>query len=81
MSETSKDLQETFFESKHLHKQTFDESKEKTVNSFLQQPEETSEHDMEIFQDIFSSEELNDALKQRPSTNSFDPDGLRIQIM
>ena len=53
MSEISKELQETFFEGKHLHKQTFDEFMEKTLNYFLQQPEELGEHDMEIFQDFF----------------------------
>ena len=52
MSEISKEFQETFFEGKYLHKQTFDDSMEKTVNSFLQQPEEIGEHDMEIFQDF-----------------------------
>ena len=34
VSEISKDFQETFLEGKHQHKQTFDESMEKTVNSF-----------------------------------------------
>ena len=35
---------------------------------------------MELFQD-FSSDELNDALKQCPSTNFFDPDRFHIQIL
>ena len=35
MSEISKEFQETFFEGKHLHRQTFDYSMEKTVSSFL----------------------------------------------
>ena len=81
MSEISKEFQETFFEGKLLHKQTFDESMAKTVTSFLQQSEEIGEHDMELFQDFFSSEELKDALKKCPSTNSFDPDGFHIQMM
>ena len=81
MSEINKEFQETFFEGKFLHKETFDESMEKTVNSFLQQPEEIGEHDMEIFQDFFSSKESNGALKQCPRTNSFDPDGFQIQMI
>ena len=81
MLEIRKEFQEPFFEGKHLHGQTFDESMEKTVNSFLQQPEVIGEHDMEIFQAFFSSDELNDALKQCPSTNSFDPNGFHIQIL
>ena len=81
LSEISKEFQETFFEGKHFHKQTFDESREKTVKSFLQQSEEIGEHNVEVFQEFFSSEELNDALKQCPSSNSFDPDGFNIQMM
>ena len=81
MSEISKDFQETIFEGKHSHKQTFDESMDKTVKLFLQQPEEIGEHDMETFQDFFPSEELNDALKQCPTTNSFQVDRFHIQRM
>ena len=80
MSNISKEFQETIFEGKHLHKQTFDESMDKTTNSFLQQPEKIGEHDMENFQDVFS-EELNDALKQWPSTSSSDTDEFHIQLM
>ena len=36
---------------------------------------------MEFFQVFLSSEELDDALKQFLSTNSFDPDGIHIQMM
>ena len=74
MSKISEKFSETFFESKHLHKQTFDNFVEKIVNSFLQQPSDIGKHDMENFQDFFSSEELNDALKQSPSSTSFDPE-------
>ena len=49
------------------------------MNSSIQKPEELGEHNVEIFQDFFSSEELNDALKQFPSTKSLDPDGFHIQ--
>ena len=81
MSEISKEFQEIFFEGKHLRKETFDESMEKTVYSFLQQPEELGEHNMEFFPDFFSSEKLNDSLKQFLSTNSFDHDGFHSQMM
>ena len=81
MSAISKNSRKTFFEGTHLHKQTFDESMEKTVNLFLQQPEEIGEHDFEIIQDFFSSEELKDSLTLCPSTNSFDADGIHIQMM
>ena len=81
MSEVSKEFQVPFFEGMHLHKQTFDKFMVKRVNSSLQQPEEFGEHDMEIFQNFFSSEELNDTLKQCPSTNSFDPDRTHIRMM
>ena len=53
MSEISREFQETFVEGKHLHRQTFYDSMEKTVSSFLQQPEEIEEHDMETLQDFF----------------------------
>ena len=40
MSEISKEFQETIFEGKHLHKETFDECMENTVNSIHQQLED-----------------------------------------
>ena len=52
MLKISEAFQETLFEGKHLQNQTFNESKEKTVNSFLQQPEETAVHGMAFFQDF-----------------------------
>ena len=77
----AQEFQETFFEGKHLETLNFDESMSRTVSGYLDSFDDASEHVSEVFHEPFTTEELNEAMKQSSDTNFFDPDGFHVKMI
>ena len=80
-NDIAQEFQANFFRGKHLKTDNFDEFMSKRVSCFLDSINDTSEHVLEMFSDLFTLDELKVSLKQSSNTNSFDPDGFHVKMI
>ena len=69
------------FEGKHLSTQTFDEDHLEYVKRENLLNSNYNEHTDDLFEDEITRSEIEQALKELPSTGSFDNDNLHLLIL
>ena len=75
------ELRKVFFEGKHLPTQKFDEDQYEYVKRENSLNSNHNEHNDDLFEDEITISKLERALKELPSTGSFDIDNLHLLIL
>ena len=69
--EISKEFETTFFGGEHLKKQIFNDATQLQVEAKINQPHDCPEHDIEVFHDEITFDELKNAISKSSNTKSF----------
>ena len=79
--EISKEFETTFFGGEHLKQQIFNDATQLQVEAKINQPHDGPEHDIELFHDEITFDELKNAILKSSNTKSFDIDGLHLTMI
>ena len=79
--EISKEFETTFFGGEHLKKQIFNDATQLQVEAKINQHYDGAEHDLEVFHDEITFDELKNAILKSSNTKSFDIDGLHLTMI
>ena len=77
----SKEFETTFFRGEHLKKQIFNDATQLQVEAKINQTHDGPEHDIEVFHDEITFDELKNAILKSSNTKSFDIDGLHLTMI
>ena len=67
--------------SEHLKKEIFNDATQLQVEAKMNQPHHGPEHDIEVFHDEVTFDELKNAILKSSNTKSFDIDGLHLTMI
>ena len=79
--EISKEFETTFSGGEHLKKQIFNNATQLPVEAKISQPHDGPEHDIEVFHDKITFDELKNAILKSSNTNSVDIVGLHLTMI
>ena len=79
--ENSKEIETRFFSGEHLKKEIFNDATQLQVEAKINQPHDGPEHDIEVFHDEITFDELKKAILNSSNTKSFDFDGLHLTMI
>ena len=79
--EISKEFETTFFGGEHLKKQIINNATQLQVEAKINEPPDGPEHDIEVFHDEITFDELKNAILKSSNTKSFDIDGLHLTMI
>ena len=79
--EISKEFETTFFGGEHLKQQIFNDAIQLQVQAKINQPHDGPEHDIELFHDEITFDEMKNAILKSSNTKSFDIDGLHLTMI
>ena len=77
----SNEFETRFFGGEHLKKQIFNIATQLQVEVKINQPLDGPEHDIEVFHDEITFDELKNAILKSSNTKSFDIDGLHLTMI
>ena len=76
-----KEFETTFFGGEHLKKQIFNDATQLQVEAKINQQHDGPEHEIEVFHDEITFDELKNAILKSSNTKSFDIDGLHLTMI
>ena len=79
--EISNEFETIFFGGEHLKKQIFNNATQLQVEAKINQTHDGPEHDIEVFHDEITFDELRNAILKSSNTKSFDIDGLHLTMI